>query len=79
MKLKSLLFTLFIIISNITWSQKTDVDIVKTMFSSIKIKPILHSSFALTHMNKTIYVDPYGFIMLWLQRRNHTLYNYNAK
>lgn len=60
MKLKSLLFTLFIIISNITWSQKTDVDIVKTMFSSIKIKPILHSSFVLTHMNKTIYVDPYG-------------------
>jgi L-ascorbate metabolism protein UlaG (beta-lactamase superfamily) len=60
MTLKSLLFTLFIIISNITWSQKTDVDIVKTMFSSIKIKPILHSSFVLTHMNKTIYVDPYG-------------------
>lgn len=60
MKLKSLLFTLFIIISNITWSQKTDVDIVKTMFSSIKIKPILHSSFVLTHMDKTIYVDPYG-------------------
>jgi len=60
MKLKSLLFTLFIIISNITWSQKTDVDIVKTMFSSIKIKPILHSSFVLTHMDKTIYIDPYG-------------------
>ena len=60
MKLKICLFTLSIIISNIAWSQKTDYDIVKTKFSSIKIKPILHSSFVLTHMDKTIYVDPYG-------------------
>tara|TARA_R110001583_G_scaffold114876_6_gene265404 strand:- start:15536 stop:16297 length:762 start_codon:yes stop_codon:yes gene_type:complete len=60
MKLKVLLFTLSTIISNIAWSQKIDIDIVKTKFSSIKIKPILHSSFILTHMDKTIYVDPYG-------------------
>ncbi len=60
MKAKKFFLTIFILISNFIWSQKTDSDIIKTKFSSIKIKPILHSSFVLTHMDKTIYVDPYG-------------------
>ena len=65
MKLKPILFILLLVCSNLLWSQKTDFDLFKTKFSSIKIKPILHSSFVLTHMNKTIYVDPYGGAKLY--------------
>lgn len=65
MKLKPILFVVLIICSNLLWSQKTDVDFVKTMFGNLKIKPILHSSLVLTHMNKTIYVDPYGGAKLY--------------
>jgi len=65
MKLKPILFAVLIICSNLLWSQKTDVDFIKTMFGNLKIKPILHSSLVLTHMNKTIYVDPYGGAKLY--------------
>jgi L-ascorbate metabolism protein UlaG (beta-lactamase superfamily) len=65
MKLKSILFIALIICSNLIWSQKTDVDFIKTKFDILKIKPILHSSLVLTHLNKTVYVDPYGGAKLY--------------
>jgi len=65
MKLKPILFISLFICSSLLWSQKTDVDLIKTMFGNLKIKPILHSSLVLTHLNKTVYVDPYGGAKLY--------------
>lgn len=60
MQIKSILISISLLISSIGWTQKTDIDIIKTKNGTLQIQPILHSSLVLTYNNKTIYVDPYG-------------------
>lgn len=60
MQIKPILISISLLISGIGWTQKSNIDIIKTKNGTLQIQPILHSSLVLTHNNKTIYVDPYG-------------------
>lgn len=60
MQIKPILISISLLISSIGWSQKPNIDIIKTKNGTLQIQPILHSSLVLTYNNKTIYVDPYG-------------------
>ena len=60
MKLTTISIVIVLLSFNISWSQKSITDTFETKNASIKIQPILHSSFILTYKNTTIYVDPYG-------------------
>ena len=60
MNLNIYVIAIVIFISGITFAQQSNFDEFKTSKGTLKIEPILHGSFVLTHNNKTIYVDPYG-------------------
>ncbi|MEN8123709.1 MAG: MBL fold metallo-hydrolase [Bacteroidota bacterium] len=60
MKIKYLSTLLFIFTSLVIYSQRPKADLIKSKTGSIKIQPILHSTFVLQWNNKTIYIDPYG-------------------
>jgi len=65
MKFNTISVVFLLLFSTIIWSQNTTSDSFKTKNGNINIKAILHSSFVLTHNNKTIYVDPYGGAKLY--------------
>jgi len=70
MKFNTISIVFLLLFTNISWSQKSTIDIHKTQNGEIKIQPILHSSFVLTYNNKTIYVDPYGGANLYYELKS---------
>jgi L-ascorbate metabolism protein UlaG (beta-lactamase superfamily) len=60
MKLKAYLTVIVLFSATLIWSQKAEIEELKTQHGIIKINPILHGSLVLTYNNTTIYVDPYG-------------------
>ena len=60
MKFNLILKIPLLLLFNLSWSQESTIDSIKTQNGSIEIQPILHSSFIVIYNNNTIYIDPYG-------------------
>lgn len=58
--MKACTFILLLMVSTITFAQRSTPDQIETKKGPLLIQPILHGTVALTWDNKTIYVDPYG-------------------
>lgn len=71
MKLKVIVLSIFVLLSEFGWSQ--NIDEIKTKKGTIQIQPILHGSLALTFNEQTILVDPYGGSKLYQDFKNPTI------